>query len=164
MEAGDRVLEQGKCGSQPSERCHAGIVYIATSFVLWLVVEYVTVWHARLAEWVALMPLVLVQYLVIVLVFWVFLFWLKWTGSRSLILLVAVMYVFEFLWRNPLLLNAYTFLPASLLLISIWGFLSLVPFWFATGTLRCHKVQVALFLLWLPVGFVAAIVSELMGK
>ncbi len=143
---------------------HAGLIYIATSFVLWLLLEYVTVWHARLAEWVALMPLVLIQYLAIVLIFWFFLFWIRLTGRRSLILVVVMMYAFEFLWRNPLLLNAYTFIPVSLLLVSIWGFLSLVPFWFAIGTLRCHKGKVVLFLLWIPIGFIAAIVSEAIQK
>ncbi len=158
MEPDERVPEQGQCHR------HAGLIYIATSFVLWIAVEYLTVWHARLAEWVALMPSVLIQYLAIVLIFWFFLFRRRWTGRHSLMLMVGMMYAFELLWKNPLLFNAYTFLPASLLLISIWGFLSLVPFWFAVGTLRSHKGNVVLFLLWIPVGFVAAIVSEAMQK
>ena len=41
-----------------------GIYYILSCFVLWMIVEFVTVWNARLDEWVSLMPWVLIQYLV----------------------------------------------------------------------------------------------------
>jgi hypothetical protein len=40
------------------------VAYIMLSLALWMMVEYVTVWHAKLTEWVALMPYVLIQYLI----------------------------------------------------------------------------------------------------
>ncbi len=134
------------------------IYYIVLSFALWMFVEYLTVWHSKLAEWVSLMPLVLVQYLVIVLVFSYFIFRRRWSERGMFLLMLAVMYVLEFLWANPLLLNPLTFIPASLLLTSMWGFLTLVPMWLARSELRRRKLPATLCLLWIPVGFVAAII------
>ena len=135
-----------------------GIYYIVISFALWMFVEYLTVWHSKLAEWVSLMPYVLIQYLVIVLVFSYFIFPRRWSERRIFLLMLVVMYVLEFLWANPLLLNPLTFIPASLLLTSIWGFLTFVPLWLVRRELRRRKLPAALCLLWIPAGFVAAII------
>lgn len=133
-----------------------GIYYVVVSFVLWMIVEFITVWRAKLNEWVSLMPWVLIQYLVIILVFWYFIFRRRWSERRILLLMLAVMYVFEFLWQNPLLLNPLTFVPGSLLLVSIWGFLTFLPWWLTQGTLRQRKLQAVACILWIPVGFIVA--------
>ncbi len=135
-----------------------GVCYIVISFALWVCVEYLTVWHSKLAEWVSLMPYVFIQYLVIVLIFAYFIFRRRWTERRIFLLMLVVMYVLEFLWANPLLLNPLTFIPASLLLTSIWGFLTFVPLWSVRSELRRRKLSAALCLLWIPAGFVAAII------
>ena len=44
--------------------------YILISFLLWIVVEFITVWHQRFQEWVSYMPWVFFQYLFIILIFW----------------------------------------------------------------------------------------------
>ncbi len=137
---------------------HKGVCYIVISFALWVVVEYLTVWHSKLAEWVSLMPYVLIQYMVIVLIFSYFIFRRRWSERRIFLLMLVVMYVLEFLWTNPLLLNPLTFIPASLLLASIWGFLTFVPLWLVRRELRRRKLPVALCLLWIPAGFIAAII------
>ena len=139
-------------------KSYKGIYYIAISFALWMFVEYLTVWHSKLADWVSLMPHVLIQYLVIVLIFSYFIFRSRWSEKRIFLLMFVVMYVLEFLWANPLLLNPLTFIPASLLLTSIWGFLTFVPLWLVRRELRRHKLPAALCLLWIPAGFVAAII------
>ena len=139
-------------------RPHKGIYYIVVSFALWMIVEYLTVWHSKLAEWVSLMPHVLIQYLVIVLVLSYFIFRRRWSERRIFLLMLLVMYVFEFLWANPLLLNPLTFIPASLLLTSIWGFLTFIPLWLARCELERHKLAASLCLLWMPAGFIAAII------
>ena len=137
---------------------YKGIAYIVISFALWMFVEYLTVWHSKLAEWVSLMPYVLLQYLVIVLILSYFIFRRRWSERRIFLLMLVVMYVLEFLWANPLLLNPLTFIPASLLLTSIWGFLTFVPLWLVRRELRRRKLPAALCLLWIPAGFVAAII------
>jgi hypothetical protein len=133
-----------------------GIYYILLSFVLWMIVEFVTVWNARLDEWVSLMPWVLIQYLVIIMVFWYFIFRKNWAERRILLLMLTLMYMFEFLWQTPFLLNPVTFIPGSLLLASIWGFLTFLPCWLTQGTLKQHKLQAAACLLWIPIGFIVA--------
>ena len=137
---------------------YKGIAYIVISFALWMFVEYLTVWHSKLAEWVSLMPYVLLQYLVIVLILSYFIFRRRWSERRIFLLMLVVMYVLEFLWANPLLLNPLTFIPASLLLTSIWGFLTFVPLWLVRRELRRRKLPATLCLLWIPAGFVAAII------
>jgi len=137
---------------------YKGIAYIVISFALWMFVEYLTVWHSKLAEWVSLMPYVLLQYLVIVLILSYFIFRRRWSERRIFLLMLVVMYVLEFLWANPLLLNPLTFIPASLLLASIWGFLTFVPLWLVRRELRHRRLPAALCLLWIPAGFVAAII------
>jgi len=140
--------------SRPS----GGIYYILLSFGLWVVVEFITVWHSKLAEWISLMPYVLIQYLVIILVFWFFIYRKGWSERRMFLLMLVVMYLMEVLWRNPLLFNPLTFIPVSLFLTSTWGFLTFIPLWLVQRTLRCHKLQAVACLLWLPVGFILAIV------
>jgi hypothetical protein len=135
-----------------------GIQYVLLSFGLWLIVEYLTVWHSRVAEWLSLFPYVLLQYLLIVLVFWYFIFRRQWPERRLFLLMLGVMYLFEFLWRNPLLLNPLAFAPASLLLASIWGFLTFIPLWLVQGSLRSRKLPAIACLVWLPLGFVFAVV------
>lgn len=135
-----------------------GIYYLVVSFALWMIVEYLTVWHSKPAEWVSLMPYVLIQYLGIVLIFSYFIFRRRLSERRILLLMLLVMYVFEFLWANPLLLNPLTFLPASLLLTSIWGFLTFVPLWLVRREFGRHKLAAFLCFLWMPAGFIAAII------
>ena len=50
-------------------RPYNGHLYIVLSFALWMVFEYLTVWRSKLGEWIALMPYVLIQYVVIILIF-----------------------------------------------------------------------------------------------
>lgn len=138
-------------------RSYKGVHYIVVSFALWVFVEYLTVWHSKFAQWVSLMPYVLIQYLVIVLVFAYFIFRRRWSEKKLFFLMLAVLYVLEFLWTNPLLLNPLTFLPASLLLTSIWGLLTFVPLWLVRGEIRRRKLHATLCLLWIPAGFIAAI-------
>jgi hypothetical protein len=133
-----------------------GICYILLSFALWVFVEFITVWRAKLDEWVLLMPWVLIQYLVIILVFWYFIFRRRWSERRIFLLMLAVMYMLEFLWQMPLLFNPLTFIPGSLLLVSIWGFLTFLPWWLIQGTLKQHKRETVACLLWIPVGFIVA--------
>ena len=137
---------------------HKGIYYIILSFALWMIVEYLTVWHSKPAEWVSLMPYVLIQYFVIVLIFSYFIFRRTWSEKRIFLLMLVVMYVLEFLWANPLLLNPLTLIPASLLLTSIWGFLTFIPLWLVRRELGRHKLPAVLCLLWMPAGFIAAII------
>ncbi len=106
------------------------------------------------------MPYVLIQYLVIVLIFSYFIFGLGWSEGRIFFLMIVVMYVLEFLWTNPLLLNPFTFIPVSFLLTSVWGFLTFIPLWVVQNELRQNKLPVALCLFWIPAGFVFAIVFK----
>ena len=147
-----------KMADSDQTKSHNGIYYIVFSFVLWMIVEYVTVWHSKLAEWVSLMPYAQIQYLVIVLSFWYFIFRRRWSERKIFVLMVVVMYVFEFLWTNPFLLNHLTFIPGSFLLTSIWGFLTFIPLWLVRRELRHRKIRAALCLLWMPVGFILAII------
>jgi len=133
------------------------VCYVLLSFTLWVAVEYVTVWHAKLAEWIALMPYVFIQYLAIIAVFWFVLARRRWPEKKTFFLMLVVMYVMEFLWQTPLLLNPLTFVPASLLLMSIWGFLTFLPWWLVQRTLREHRLHCVACLLWLPAGFVFAV-------
>ena len=134
----------------------AGVCYIFLSFALWLIVEFVTVWKAKMDEWMSLMPWVLIQYLAIIMVFWYFIFRRNWSERHVFLLMLVVMYVFEFLWQTPFLRNPLTFVPGSLLLASIWGLLTFVPWWLSQGTLRRHKLQTIACVLWIPVGFIIA--------
>ena len=134
----------------------AGLYYILLSFGLWMVVEFITVWRAKLDEWVSHMPWVLIQYLLIILVVWYFIFRRRWNGRKILLLMLSVMYLFEFLWQMPLLFNPLTFIPGSLLLASIWGFLTFVPWWLVQGTFKQHKLPAVACILWIPVGFILA--------
>ncbi len=134
----------------------AGVGYILLSFALWMMVEFVTVWQAKMDEWMSLMPWVLIQYLAIIMVFWYFIFRRNWSERNVLLLMLTVMYVFEFLWQTPFLRNPVTFIPGSLLLASIWGFLTFFPWWLSQRTLRRHKLQAVACILWIPVGFIIA--------
>lgn len=147
---------QGETGTADRTKPTVELCYILLSLVLWMTVEFVTVWHAKLDEWVSLMPYVLIQYLVIVLVFWFAIYRRAWTERKVFLLMLTLMYVFEFLWQTPFLLNPLTFIPGSLLLIGIWGFLTFLPRWLIEGTLEQHKLQAVACLLWIPVGFIAA--------
>ncbi|MFQ5838071.1 MAG: hypothetical protein ACE5HJ_04735 [Thermoplasmata archaeon] len=142
-------------------RLQKGILYIVLSFTLWPIVEYATVWHSRFSEWVSLMPYVFIQYLVIVLIFWYFIFRRMWSERRILIVMIVVMYAFEFLWQNPLLLNLYLFMPASILLVSIWGFLIFIPFWVVERSLSQHKLQAAFCSLWTPIAVALGFLTNL---
>gem|GEM_PF-2585324 len=131
-----------------------GKIYITLSFFLWLVVEYVTVWHDKFNEWLSLMPYVLIQYLFIVLFFYALIFRKKLAEKKVFIIVVIVMYIFELLWKNFLLYDPVWIIPSSLLLISIWSFLTFIPLWIVNKSLKKHKAQVIYCLLWIPMGFV----------
>jgi len=134
-----------------------GTLYITLSFFLWLVVEYVTVWHSKLNEWLSLMPYVLIQYLVIILFFYYLIFRKNLAEKRVFIIMLMVMYVFELLWKNFLLYNPVWIIPGSLLLISIWGFSTFIPLWIVNKSIKRHKIQVIYCLLWIPVGFILSL-------
>lgn len=134
-----------------------GILYIIISFILWLIVEFITVWRIRFEEWMSYMPWALFQYLFIVLIFWFFLFIKNWSHRKVFIIMVIVMYVFEFLWQNFLLLNIIWFIPASILLIQIWGFLTFIPFWIVDKSIKQHIRLVIFYCLWSVLGFIMAL-------
>ncbi len=134
-----------------------GKTYIALSFFLWLVVEYITVWHDRFNEWLSLMPYALIQYLFIVLFFYYLIFKMKLAEKKVFFILILVMYVFELLWKNFLLYDPVWIIPGSLLLISIWSFLTFIPLWMVNKSLNQHKAQVIYCLLWIPSGFILSL-------
>ncbi len=134
-----------------------GIAYISISLILWIVTEFVTVWRMRTAEWLGHMPWVLLQYLLIILVFWFFLFVKRLGHKKAFFIMIALMYTFELLWQNSLLLNAVWFIPASILLIQIWGFLAFVPFWAVEKSLKKNKKLAAFYCLWPALAFVMAL-------
>jgi hypothetical protein len=105
------------------------------------------------------MPWPLAQYLFIILIFWFFLFIKKWSHKKAFILMLIVMYAFELAWKNPLLLNAWLFIPVSILLIQIWGFLTFIPFWIINKSLR-ENIKFAIFYcLWPVLGLVTALLK-----
>ena len=134
-----------------------GIIYIIISFILWLVVEFITVWSTRFEEWMSYMPWALFQYLFIILIFWYFLFIKNWNHRKAFILMVIVMYVFEFLWQNFLLLNIIWFIPTSILLIQMWGFLTFIPFWIVSKSIKQHTRLTTFYCLWPVLGFTMAL-------
>ena len=142
----------------PGFKSLRGLLYIIFSFILWIIVEYITVWRTRFEEWMSLMPWAALQYLVIILIFYYFLYWRDWNELRVFGLMVLVMYVFEFLWQNFLLLNIVLFIPTSILLIQIWGFLTFIPYWIVESKLRKNKKMAIFYALWPVLGFVMSIV------
>lgn len=145
---------RGNVNIQNIFKISQGKIYITLSFFLWLVVEYVTVWHDKFNEWLSLMPYVLIQYLFIVLFFYALIFRKKLAEKKVFIIVVIVMYIFELLWKNFLLYDPVWIIPSSLLLISIWSFLTFIPLWIVNKSLKKHKAQVIYCLLWIPMGFV----------
>jgi hypothetical protein len=136
----------------------SGFVYILLSFVLWIIVEYITVWRGeRFSEWMSYMPWALFQYLFIILIFWFFLFIKEWGHRRMLIVMIGVMYAFEFLWQNFLLLNVIWFIPTSIVLLQIWGFLTFIPLWMVTKSIKQHVKAAVFYCLWPVLGFIMAI-------
>ena len=127
-----------------------GKLYIIFSFILWIIVEFITVWHSRLDAWLSTMPWASLQYLFIVLIFYCLLFRLKWSEKKVFIAMIIVMYGFEFLWQNYFALNIF----GSLLLISIWGFLTFIPFWIVNKSLREHKWPAIYYSLWILVAII----------
>jgi hypothetical protein len=135
-----------------------GILYVLISFLLWLIVEYITVWRGeRFAEWMSYMPWALFQYLLIILIFWFFLFVKNWDHKKVFVVMIIVMYVFEFLWQNFLLLNLFWFVPTSVLLIQIWGFLTFIPFWIINNSLKKHIKAAIFYCCWPILGFIFAL-------
>ena len=134
-----------------------GASYVIISLSLWLIVEFVTVWRARLGEWISAMPWPIAQYLFIILVFWFFLFVKNWGYRKVFIAMLIVMYIFELLWQNALLLNAAWFIPTSILLVQIWGFLVFIPFWIVNRSIRQNRGWVVFYCLWPALGFVMAL-------
>jgi hypothetical protein len=126
-----------------------------------VIIEYITVWHSRFKEWISLMPWSLIQYLAIVLIFYYFIFRRKWSDKRIFMLMIILMYILEFIWQNFLLLNIYLFIPGSLLLISIWGFLTFIPLWTIDGTLREHKLAAIFYSLWILVAIIMGVLAYL---
>lgn len=135
------------------------MLYIILSLAFWIAVEYITVWHSRFAEWISLMPWALIQYLGIVLIFYYFLFKRGWSGKKAFILMLVVMYFFELIWQLAsqtrfLLLNPVMFIPGSILLISIWGFLTFIPLWIVKKSIQKHKKAAIFYFLWPALGFI----------
>lgn len=122
-------------------------LYIVLSFIFWIIAEFITVWHSKdqLNKWISTMPYVFLQYLFIILIFYLFLFKLKWNEKKVFIAMLIVMSVFELLWQNSLLLTTY----GAALLISIWGFLTFIPFWIVNKSIHEHKWQTIYYLLWI---------------
>ena len=136
-----------------------GVFYILLSFLFWVAVEYITVWHKDFGGWVALMPWVLLQYLVIVLVFYYFIFRRQWSERAVFYLMLGVMFGLELLWGNFLLLSFVWFVPGYLLLTSIWGFLTFMPLWIVNRALAERKWQAVCFCLWIGVALVIAVMT-----
>ncbi len=136
-----------------------GVFYILLSFLFWVAVEYITVWHKDFARWVALMPWVFLQYLLIVLVFYYFIFRRRWTERRVFYLMLGVMFGLELLWGNFLLLSIVWFVPGYLLLTSIWGFLTFMPLWIVNRALAQRKRQAVCFCLWIGVALVMGVMT-----
>lgn len=134
---------------EDTTRLPKGYFYILLSFVFWVIVEYITVWHARFEEWMSYMPYILIQYLCIVLIFYLVTFIAKWSEIRVFAIMLVVMYVFELLWMNPYLYDIFLFVPGSLLLISIWGFLTFNPLWILQKSIKDHKVQMIFYSIWI---------------
>ena len=141
----------------PADNRYHGLLYTLISLSLWLATEYVTVWHSRLQEWLSYSPWVFIQYLAIILPFSVLFFRFRVSERTVAIAMFPVMVVWELLWRNPLLLNARSVLPALLLLTSIWTFLTFIPFWLVSGLLNRRKIAIAFSLSWVIVGAVIAL-------
>lgn len=128
-----------------------GKFYIIISLIFWLIVEYITVWHSKFKEWLHVLPLGSIQYLIIIFIFYHFIFRKKWNEKKVFITMLVVMYFFEIvLWQNSLALNVF----GSLLLISIWGFLTFIPFWIVNKSLREHKWQAIYYSLWILVAII----------
>ena len=136
-----------------------GVFYILLSFLFWVAVEYITVWHKDFAGWVALMPWVFLQYLLIVLLFYYFIFRRRWSERAVFYLMLAVMFGLELLWGNSLLLSVVWFVPGYLLLTSIWGFLTFMPLWIVNRTLARRKRQAVCFCLWIGVALVIGVMT-----
>jgi hypothetical protein len=144
--------ENKKCRSK-------GFFYILLSFSFWVVVEYITVWHKDFGGWVALMPWVFLQYLVIILVFYYFIFRRRWSERKVFYLMLGVMFGLELLWGNLLLLSVVWFVPGYLLLTSIWGFLTFMPLWIVNRSLAKRKRQAVCFCLWIVVALVMGLMT-----
>lgn len=126
-------------------------LYVIISLLFWLIVEYITVWHSKFNEWLHILPLASIQYLIIIFIFSYFIFRKKWREKRVFIAMLVVMYFFEIaLWQNSLALTSY----GSLLLISIWGFVTFIPLWIINKSLREHKWQVIYYSLWILVAII----------
>jgi hypothetical protein len=102
-------------------------------------------------DWLSYSPWIFIQYILIILLFWLLFFPLKASEGTVAVVMLGVMIVSELLWRNPLLQNPILALPALLLLASIWTFLTFLPFWLLRGLLTSRKVAVAFSLGWLLV-------------
>lgn len=136
-----------------------GCFYVLLSLQFWLALEYITAWHMKMDEWLSLFPWVLIQYLVIISIFLACLYGFRCSEKKTFAVMLAVMYFLELVaWQKQELLNPVLFVPFSLLLISIWGFLTFVPYWMVERTIRERKTQTAAFCLWMLValGFLIA--------
>ncbi len=139
-----------------------GGAYILLSFLFWLAVEYITVWHKDFAGWLAVMPWVFLQYLLIILLFYYFIFRRRWTERAVFYLMLGVMFGLELLWCNSLLMSIVWFVPGCLLLTSIWGFLTFIPLWIVNRTLPQRKPQALCFCLWIAVALAMAAMTLLL--
>lgn len=131
--------------------------YAVLSLALWIPVEYLTVWSTRMAEWVGYMPWIFVEYALIVGAFALAFYQGGWSETRVLGLMLGVMVGMELLWSNPLLFNPVTLGPALVLLASMWGFLTFIPYWVLRKQVKARRGPVLGCLLWIPLGFVLAI-------
>lgn len=137
-----------------------GKLYIVISLFFWIIAEFITVWHSQdqFNKWISTMPWVFLQYLFIILIFYFLLFRLKWSEKKVFVAMLIVMYIFELLlWQNYSALN----ILISLLLISIWGFLTFIPFWIVNKSIREHKWQAIYYSLWMLVALVMGLLLYL---
>jgi len=147
---------ENKDSSTPSK----GLNFILLSFIFWIIVEYILVWATRLNEWISYMPFIFLYYLGIVLIFWLLFYRIKRDEKQIFIIMVILMYPIEIiLFSNALLLNPLWFIPHSIQLISIWGFLTFFPYWLVEKKIKeQNKSKLIFYLLWAPLGFLFAII------
>jgi len=102
------------------------------------------------------MPWILLQYLFIILIFWFLLFVKNWNYRRVLIAMLIIMYGFELLWKNPFLSSPLLFIPGSIVLIQLWGFLTFLPYFIIRKSTKQHMISTIFYCLWPVSGLVLA--------
>ncbi|MBD3354091.1 MAG: hypothetical protein GF364_21595 [Candidatus Lokiarchaeota archaeon] len=137
---------------------HPHLKYITISFIFWILIEYITAWSNRLDEWISYIPWIFFYYFGIIVIFDLIFFKTTFSFKKVFAILIFLMYPIEILlFSNTLILNIGWFLPHSIQLVSIWGFLVFVPLWIIQKRVRDNWKLVLFFLIWIPLGFVMAV-------